>query len=161
MNLAALVLTSLLGSAAPAYPAVSVVQTREGDDPSWSSRNLDDSSWQSTLYWRVDPQGRMVWIRAHIAMPAGLDTASTPLGVYFSAAASYQAWWNGVLVASNGVPAHDAAGEKPGKLDTVIFIPPHLIAGDNVLALRMSSFHLPLRLGGPMQGLYVRPYGYT
>jgi hypothetical protein len=94
-------------------------------------------------------------------MPAGIDTRSTPLGVYFSAAASYEAWWNGVHVASNGVPAHDAAGEKPGKLDTVIFIRPDLIQRDNVLAFRMSSFHLPLRLGGPTQGLYLRPYGFS
>jgi hypothetical protein len=161
MSLIALALTSVLASAAAAYPAVNLVRVREGDDASWSSRTLDDTGWATRPYWRADPQGRMVWIRAHIAMPPALDTRSKPLGVYFSAAASYEAWWNGVHVGSNGVPAPNAAGEAPGKLDTVIFIPPGLIERDNVLAFRLSSFHLPLRLGGPMQGLYLRTYGYT
>src|SRR6185436_6321719 len=119
MSLAALILTSALASAAPAWPAIRLVQVREGDDPAWSSRNLDDTSWQAMRWWKVDPQGRSVWIRAHITMPPGLDTASTPVGVAFSATASYEAWWNGVRVASNGVPATTAEGETPGKLDTL------------------------------------------
>ncbi len=161
MGLAAFALTAVLASAAPAYLAVDVVQAREGDDTSWSSRNLDDGGWQ-TMHWeRVDPQGRMVWIRAHIAIPPGFDTTSTPLGVYFSAAASYEAWWNGVRIASNGVPAPNAAGETPGKMDSVMFVPPGLIERDNVLALRLSSFHLPLRMGMPMHAFVVRPYGFT
>ena len=160
MGLAALALTSALASATPAYPTIDLVQMREGDDATWSGRNLDDTAWQTAQWWRVDPQGRMVWIRAHIAMPAGSDTTSTPLGVYFSATASYEAWWNGVRVASNGVPATATARETPGKLDSVMFIPPGLIERDNVLALRLSSLHLPLRLGGPMQGFHLRPYGF-
>src|SRR6185503_7786440 len=157
MSLAGLLLTSLMASA---YPAVDLVQVREGDDASWSRRDLDDTGWETKRWWRVDPQERLVWIRAHITMPADLDKTSTPLGVNVAFAASYEAWWNGVRVASNGVPAVNAAGETPGKLDTVIFIPPDLIERDNVLAFRLSSFHLPLRLGGPMHGLFLRPYGF-
>jgi hypothetical protein len=158
---AALTLSTVFAAAAPTYPAVGMVQVREGDDPAWSRRDFDDTSWDTRHYWRVDPQGRMVWIRAHITMPPGLDTTSKPLGVHFSATASYEAWWNGVRVASNGVPATTAAGEAPGRIDSVMFIPPNLIERDNVLALRLSSFHLPLRLGGPMQGLVLRPFSNT
>lgn len=159
MGFAALAL--LVATVVPAYPAIDLVQVHEGDDASWSNRNIDDASWQTASWYRVDPQGRMIWVRAHIAMPAGLDASSTPLGVYFSAAASYEAWWNGVRVASNGVPAPDRVGETPGKLDTVMYIPPALIERENVLALRLSSFHLPLRIHTPMHVFFMRPYGFT
>src|SRR4051794_9346214 len=98
MSLTALALTSVLASATPAYPAVDLVQVREGDDASWSNRTLEDTGWETRPYWRVDPQGHMVWIRAHIAVSPALDTRSKPLGVYFGATASYEAWWNGVRV---------------------------------------------------------------
>ena len=74
--------------------------------------------------------------------------------VHISLLASYEAYWNGVRVGANGVPAATRAGETPGLIDARIEIPQQLLrAGDNLLALRMSAFHARRALAAPMQHL--------
>jgi hypothetical protein len=159
MDIAALLLTALLGSVQ--YPTLDRVQVREGDDAAWADPALDDSGW-TTIPWRqVDPQQRLLWLRARVTLPESFDTSAEPFAVRIAAPVAYEAWWNGVRVGANGVPAARAADETPGLLDTRIFIPPHLLAKHNVLALRMSSFHLSRKLGAPMQYLALRSYGGT
>jgi hypothetical protein len=50
----------------------------------------------------------------------------------------------------------------PGRLDSVLLIPHHLLRpGRNELLLKMSSFHLPGRLGAPIQAILLRDFGST
>lgn len=147
MDIAALLLTALLGSVQ--YPPIESVQVHDG------------ASW-TTMHWRkVNPQKRLLVVRAQVTLPDTFDKTAEPFGVHIAAPISYEAWWNGVRVGSNGVPAARAQNEIPGKIDTEIFIPPHLLAKDNVLTLRMSTFHLARTLARPMQYFGVHRYGST
>jgi hypothetical protein len=159
MDVGALLLTALLGSVQ--YPAIENVRVREGDDAAWSDPAFDDSGWQSLPWWRIDPQQRLIWVRTRVTLPEAFDSSAEPFGVRIAAPVAYEAWWNGVRVAANGVPASSAAGETPGKIDTTLFIPPQLLAQQNVLALRMSSFHLRRQLAAPMQMIMLRRHGAT
>jgi hypothetical protein len=157
MDVAALLLIAMLGPVQ--YPNIEWVQVREGDDAAWAQPALDESGWKTVRWRRVNPQRRMLWLRAHIELPDSFDTMAEPFGVRIGAPASYEVWWNGTRVGNNGVPGPNAEAESPGRIDTTIFIPPHLLAKENVLALRMSSFHLSRELAAPMQILSVRRHG--
>lgn len=107
---------------------------------------------------RVDPQGRHLWVRALIDAPPDLAGAY-PLGLFVSAAASTEAYLNGTRLGANGAPAASAAEEAPGRMDAVFAIPAGLLrAGENVIALRMSSHHGAIRFRRPVHIIAVGPY---
>jgi hypothetical protein len=134
-------------------PRIGLVKVRGGDDPAWSAPAFDDSGWQEMHWSAIDPQQRLLWVRVHVSLPA-IDLAAGPTNLNVSALASYEAYWNGARIAHNGMPAADKQHETPGLIDTQFQIPPQLLRpGDNVLALRMSSFHARRMLAMPMQYL--------
>lgn len=147
----------------PARPFAFVTEVRAlaGDDPAWAAPAHDDSKWALQPPWRIDPQGRILWIRARAVLPEGFDRRSEPLGVHVAAAGSWEAYWNGAFVGRNGVPGPTRAAEVPGKIDATVFVPPALIRdGQNLLALRISSFHGARTLSAPIQAIVVERYGY-
>src|SRR5690606_2861782 len=107
----------------------------------------------------VDPQGRVLWVRARVALPADFDADATPVAVHVSALAAYEVYWNGVHIGGSGKPGATAAEEIPGRLDTSHWVPPHLLRPENVLALRMSSFQLRRTLTAPFQLFSIEAYG--
>lgn len=135
------------------------VRVQAGDDPRWSAPEFDDRGWQSVDLDAVDPQQRLLWMRAHLSLPREITHPAgeyRPVALYVALLASREVYWNGVRVDANGIPAATRAGETPGRLDTRIEIPPQLLrAGDNVLALRMSAFHAHRTLARPLQLLAV------
>jgi Histidine kinase len=157
MDVAALLLIAMLGSVQ--YPNIEWVQVREGDEAAWAQPVLDESGWKTVRWRQVNPQKRLLWLRAHIDLPDSFDTTAEPFGVRIGAPVAYEAWWNGTRVGGNGVPGPNAEAESPGRIDTTLFIPPHLLAKENVLALRMSSFHLSRELAVPMQIFALRRHG--
>lgn len=143
------------------FAFVTEVRALAGDDPAWATPEHDDSNWALQPPRRVDPQGRIVWIRARVVLPEGFDVSSEPLGVHVAAAGSWEAYWNGVFVGRNGAPGPTRAAEVPGEIDASVFVPPALIRdGPNLLALRMSSFHGGRTLSAPIQAIVVERYGY-
>ena len=142
------------------YPTVDTVRVRVGDDPRWSSPTLDETQWEEMPWYHIDPQQRLLWVRAHVQIPAHFDTAAEPFGVLISATASYEVLWNGTQIGRNGTPGATPQLEKAGRIDAAFFVPSHLVhAGNNVLALRMSSFHLTRELAGPVQRIVFSRYG--
>jgi hypothetical protein len=104
----------------------------------------------------VDPQGRQVWIRAVVALPADLPA---PIGVRIAAMASAEAWWNGTRLGANGTPGTSASAEIPGRLDAVWPLQPASIrSGQNILVLRLSSWHQPWRVKRPVLQVDVEAY---
>jgi hypothetical protein len=145
-----------------AYPPIETVRIIAGDEPHGASPDLDDGAWDEIPPWRIDPQGRLIWVRAHVTLPNASVFEAAPLAVYVSALAAYEVYWNGEPIGGSGVPGASAALEIPGKLDTAHYVPSRLVRdGDNVLALKMSSFHLRRALVGPMHLLLIDEYGST
>jgi hypothetical protein len=130
------------------------VQTRRDED--------GPSAWETQLLWSVNPQQKLIWIRRAFDLPTASISSSRPLSLQVSGTASYEAWWNGVFIGRNGTPGASKATEIPGRLDSIILIPHNLLRpGRNELLLKMSSFHLPGRLGAPIQAISLREIGST
>jgi hypothetical protein len=145
-----LLLIPVIGNA-QIYPKDFQVETRSGTDAS--------DAWRTVTYWQVDPQQRLVWIRARFDLPEALLKRDVPLGIGVFAPASYEAWWNGTFIGRNGKPGASPEAETPGRLESDLLIPAQLLQpGVNELRLRMSSFHMPGRLSVPIQSIRVEEY---
>lgn len=106
----------------------------------------------------IDPQSRAIWVRALITAPPGY-AQEAPLGLFVSAKASTEAFLNGRRLGSNGVPAASAEEERPGRMDAVFAIPDGLLReGENVVDLRMSSYHGRLRFVHPVHVIAIGSY---
>jgi hypothetical protein len=159
--MATLTLLCLACRAQAATPVlVDNVRVREGDDAAWAASDFDDGAWVEKPTYRVDPQGRILWMRARVDAPANLDTAKVPLAIRVMMAGSWELYWNGKLLGRNGLPGATAAEEQPGRITAEVYIPPQLIRSQhNVLALRVSANHSWLRLSAPIQALTIGRYG--
>lgn len=105
----------------------------------------------------VDPQRGQVWISANVTVP--MNDSEQPLGVRISAMASSELWWNGIRLASNGMPAARRVDEVSGRMDAIIALPPALIQPDrNVLVARLSAWHQPWWIARPIQQIVVERY---
>ncbi|HYD85814.1 MAG TPA: histidine kinase [Opitutus sp.] len=113
---------------------------RAGDDPLWAAKNFDDSSWPTIGRFELPSRAGTYWVRWHVSdrrarRPESLD------GLLLKAVASYDLYWDGHYVGSNGRPADNARDELPGSVDALFRIPDELLGpGEHVIALRMSSF---------------------
>ncbi len=118
--------------------------------------DFDASDCRLNELHEINPQGRVIWIKASIELPSEWMATGTPLALHLGALASSQFYWNGERVGSNGTPGVSKAQETPGKLDAAVFIPQHLLtAGENQLAIKMSSFHNFIQVYTPLHYLYV------
>jgi hypothetical protein len=107
----------------------------------------------------VDPQDRILWLRAEVVLPDPARFEQTPIGVHTGALASREIWWNGERIGSAGVPGATRETEVAGDLDAVAYVPPRLLkAGANLVALRVSSFHNAVHVMRPMHFVFVGPY---
>jgi hypothetical protein len=162
--LTAVVLAAFAATAASAaeiaYPEIRTVRVATGDDPQSALPELDDGAWDEIPWQRIDAQDRVLWVRAHVPLPEPSVFDGVPLAVYVSALAAYDVYWNGERIGGSGVPGARRELEIPGDLDTSHYIPSRLLReGDNVLALRMSTFHLRRTLASPMHFLSIDEYG--
>src|SRR3954465_7247772 len=80
--MSALILMCLCHDAAAVTPVfVDHVRVHPGDDLAWAAADFDDGAWPEQFAFRVDPQGRILWIRARVDPPAHVDLAKVPLAV--------------------------------------------------------------------------------
>jgi Histidine kinase len=157
----ALMLLCMAYSAEAVVPIfVEHVRVHEGDDMAWAASEFDDSGWQKQFAFRVDPQGRILWMRARVDAPAHVDPSKVPLAVSVTMTGSWELYWNGMLLGRNGVPGATAAEERPGLIRAEVYIPPQLVRSqNNVLALRVSANHSWLKLSAPIQLITFGKYG--
>jgi DNA-binding LytR/AlgR family response regulator len=105
----------------------------------------------------VDPQGRELWIRSTVSAPKD----NRPRALYVAGVASSEAWLNGQRLGANGVPGPTARDEVPGRYQAILPVRETLWRpGENILVLRLSSFHGGLRFARPMSAMGVWPYPY-
>ncbi len=107
---------------------------------------------------KVDPQGREIWITTRLARPEG----DGPLVLRITGMAASRAWLNGVPLGENGRPGSGPGTEQPGGYEAAFHIRPDAwTPGENVLTLRLSSFHGGSRLVSPIMALKVSPVAET
>jgi hypothetical protein len=159
----AAVLASFLLAASACAPqppawltATGEVRFQAGDDPRWAAAGWDDSAWPQTHWSRVGSHDRVVWMRARV------DGATLAEGerveVTVSAAGAYDIFWNGTRIGGSGRPGPSRALEVPGPMTASAVVPAALVSpGTNVVAVRLSSFHLPGRLRSSVHLLTVGP----
>ncbi|MCR9249391.1 MAG: histidine kinase [bacterium] len=112
-----------------------------GDDPSWSSVQLDDSDW--TRKPPIMEDGRILWYRYNIEI-LNAPEELRQYGVQLEAYGEYELFWDGVLIAKNGNPGQESELSPEGELWVTYSIPAHLSdSGNHVLALRASLLHFP------------------
>lgn len=133
---------------------VSDVRVCEND--SHQPPNFSDSSCIDHPLELVDPQGRVIWLAATINLSPEVLGTGKPLVLHIGAMASSEFYWNGELVHKNGEAGASSSAEIPGKLDAAFFVPRYpLREGDNEIAIKMSSFHNPIRVVRPLHYLYL------
>jgi LytTr DNA-binding domain len=105
----------------------------------------------------VDPQQRHLWLSKTLSISP--DAHENIVGLLISAKASSVVYLNGVRLGSNGRPGDNGRDEIAGQMDTVLPIPPALLkAGENQLALRISSHQGWLHLEKPIHALKLVSY---
>ncbi len=112
---------------------------------------------------RIDPQNRVIWVRATVDLSEDVVQQAKPLALYLGALASSEIYWNGERIGANGAPGNSRQTEKVGLLDVALFVPHTAVkAGDNTITLRMANFHSLIKLRSPFHYLYIAhaaPYG--
>jgi hypothetical protein len=103
----------------------------------------------------IDPQGRELWLRAVVQRPAG----DGPVALYVVGVASSQAWLNGQALGANGQPGASPASEAAGRYEAAFPIRERMWApADNVVVVRLSSFHGVVRLDSPVAAIVIAPW---
>jgi hypothetical protein len=99
----------------------------------------------------IDPQHRLIWVKANIGLQETKGPLGQPLSLYVSGKMASAFYLNGQFVGSNGKPGLDAASETPGLMDAQLYPPQSLFrVGSNELVFLASSHHGYLRLSSPV-----------
>ncbi|MEP1447280.1 MAG: histidine kinase [Paraglaciecola sp.] len=114
------------------------------DQIDYSKPEMDRSQWQSEHFNGIPLTARNIWVQIDF----NIDTvAKQPLGLLVSILGSFDAYWDGEFIASNGVVGRDRHSEIPGLIDKIILLPRHLTeVGTHTLSLRISAHHNPTTL---------------
>ena len=99
-----------------------------GDNQLWAKKTFDDKNWKEE---RGNTGDSIFWVRSHISLNHLPDG---PLGVNIHAFGSFNVYWDGILIGSNGRPA---IPEIPGTESSIFSVPDSLSGtGEHLLALR-------------------------
>ena len=74
--------------------------SRAGDNPAWTSADLDEAGWQPFSSWKVSPSEPRIWIRCHVDS-AALSKSDNP-AVQVRLPAAYELFLNGAPIGRNG-----------------------------------------------------------
>jgi hypothetical protein len=99
----------------------------------------------------IDPQEKLIWVKANIALRETKGPLGQPLSLYVSGKMASAFYLNGQFVGRNGKPGLDAASETPGLMDTQLYPPQSLFRiGNNEIVFLASSHQGYLRLTSPV-----------
>lgn len=113
----------------------------QGDDPSWSHADFQDSAWTTISKEAFYPEMRGIhWLRTKILFKDG--SRRSPVIVRLGRIQSaFEVYWNGTLIGKNGSIGTRKADEEPGQLHFAALVDTLVVPGVNVLSVRFSNFH--------------------
>ncbi|MGH8147410.1 MAG: histidine kinase [Rhodanobacteraceae bacterium] len=130
------------------------------DNPAYALPDYDDANWKRMAWSTVAFSGGPVWLRWHLDVPAAVADSGKPVGLFLTAYASSEVWWDGQLLGRNGGVAATASAERPGNSRAVFFVPKRLLqAGPHVIALRLSVRRGSRRITTPVDAVRLDTYG--
>lgn len=107
----------------------------------------------------LDPQAKHIWALFSLQIPDSMMDSYAPLGIGLSAKASSFIYINGREVGRNGLPTDTREREHIGQMDVTFPLRDGILrAGENEVAIRMSSHSGLLSLGSPIHSVYVSSY---
>lgn len=110
-------------------------------------------------FQNIDPQGKHIWVFLNLRIPAETLDSYEPLGLGISAKAASIIYINDREVGRNGFPSDTANTETAGRMDAVFPLREGvLVAGQNNIAIRLSSHLGTLTLGRPIHNVYISTY---
>lgn len=119
---------------------------RSGDDMSWASPNLDESTWQPYSSIKLDPSEPRIWIRCHLD-PAAFKNFDHP-AVQVRMLSAYEVFLDGAFVALSGKLS---SGHFRMDYIRVFPVPRPIIAQSrHVLALRIARRYAGMTMAGPI-----------
>jgi hypothetical protein len=99
----------------------------------------------------IDPQGRMIWVKANLDLTETTGRNGEPLAIYVSGKMSSRVYLNGQLIGQNGTPGLNVSSEIPGLMDATLFPPQSLFrTGDNEVIMLLSAQRGVLKLDSPV-----------
>jgi hypothetical protein len=122
-------------------------RARWGDSLAWAEPDCDESQWDVVggvgLWVSERSEGKgLRWYRKRIFIPEPLDPLK-PLALYQQAVvAASEVYWDGELIARNGVVGSSAEEEVAGLSGAVLIVPGELTGqGEHVIAQRVSNYN--------------------
>jgi LytTr DNA-binding domain len=104
----------------------------------------------------IDPQQRLIWVKANIVLREIKGPLGQPLSLYVSGKMASALYLNGQFVGRNGKPGLDVASETPGLMDAQLYPPQSLFrVGNNEIVFLASSHHGYLQLSNPVHAIGI------
>ncbi|MDN3652355.1 LytTR family DNA-binding domain-containing protein [Thalassotalea ponticola] len=138
----------------------------EFDQPKQQLPEFNEPQCGETVLASIDPQQRELWIKFSFDEPEATAMFAAPYGLYLFGKASSVVYLNDTLLGTNGTPANSEQDELSGHMDTVFFIPEHLIkAKNNQLVMHLSGHRSLVSLDHPIHligfGGYADPKSFV
>ena len=109
------------------------------DNPAFAKTDVVRDKWEKHKFNGLPRYDKIVWVQTDFDLP---KSYKQPLGVIVSVLGSFDAYWDGEFIGSNGVVGNTKSSEVPGVIDKIILLPMHLVGeGEHTLSLRISSQH--------------------
>lgn len=116
-----------------------------GDDLTWANPQLDDSDWDERPVSIFQIGKGRFWVRFDMQFDARIHQIRHK-ALQIISLASYEAYWDGVLIHRNGKLGHNVTSEVAGTFISHVMVPDSLCQpGKHILALRLSKFHATKR----------------
>ncbi|MEO1033299.1 MAG: histidine kinase [Bacteroidota bacterium] len=109
-----------------------------GDAIDWKNKDFDDTSWEES----IPHEATHYWLRIHYDF-SKKPLTKKPAGIMINGLlGSYEVYWNGQLIGSNGVYSISKLKEIPGSIDASFLIPEQLlVSSEHTLAIRVSNHY--------------------
>lgn len=121
---------------------------------------LANAGWKNEDWHRLQFRNP-IWLRAAVDIPTGFADGDYPIGLFLTAEASSEVWWDGKLLGHNGRPASTSELEQPGRLRAVFLLnDKQMKPGPHLLVMRLSRQHGDSNISTPIDELYLGPWGY-
>ncbi len=139
-------LTFSLHAKQPTLIASDTYHVINDDNPAYAYPVADKSQWQKRAFNGFIIRPDISWFQIEYDLPHRQNPTQN-FGVFVSILGAFDAYWDGQLIAHNGVVGDSSSTEIPGIIDKIMLIPPALSTpGKHTLSLRVSSQHVPLGL---------------
>lgn len=110
----------------------------------------------------IDPQEKLIWVRANLFLNRTKGPAGEPLVLFVSGKMASAFYLNGHFAGQNGTPGIDFATEQPGLMDATLFPSQDSFQlGSNSVVFLASAHHGTIKLASPIHMIAIGPAGNT